>query len=246
MQVFGSSCCVFVHIGSSTVGRMSHLNYLLPHCYYVHVWSQPSIDVQWVSCACNWLVFAGISGSKGLCNGKAYAMPCSGISCWALEPFKISRISTLATPIFVFMSQCRVKALLVLVWWSLLYILMLHLFLLGWRFLLLVLAICSGLIWVAWGSPATCLMCLALALELSIFLAGWCTLLAGNLSRSMVPSLIILETNSSSFRKNQQISLCSILAVSGGYLARLICAWTTLYHSSILLVPCLKLFNKSK
>ena len=45
--------------------------------------------------------------------------------------------------------------------------------------------------------------------------------------------------------KKQKIS-CSILAVSGRYLARLICAWTAWYYSSMLLVPCLKLVNKPK
>ena len=48
------------------------------------------------------------------------------------------------------------------------------------------------------------------------------------------------------FEKKQKISLCNILPVSGGYLARLICVWTALYHSSMLLVLCLKLVNKSK
>ena len=56
----------------------------------------------------------------------------------------------------------------------------------------------------AWGSPATCLMYLAVALELSIFLASWHTLLGVNLSRSTLSSLIVLVTNSSSLRKNQR------------------------------------------
>ena len=95
------------------------------------------------------------------------------------------------------------------------------------------------------GSPATCLMCLAVALELPIFLASWCTLLAANFSRSTPPSLIVLDTNSSSHRKNWNISQCKILAVSGGYLARLIWACTALYHSSTLLLACLKLVTRS-
>ena len=60
----------------------------------------------------------------------------------------------------------------------------------------------------------------------------------------MLESLIVLETISSSLRKNQNISLCSIFAVSGGYFARLICAWTALYHSSTLISPCLKLVKR--
>ena len=47
-------------------------------------------------------------------------------------------------------------------------------------------------------------------------------------------------------KKNQRMSLCSILAFSGGYLARLIWACTALYHSSTLLVSCLKLVKRSK
>ena len=86
-------------------------------------------------------------------------------------------------------------------------------------------------IWVACISPATCLICLA------YFFASWYTLLAGNLSRSTVPSFIALDTNSSSCRKNQNMSLCKIFAVSGGYFARSIWAFTQLYYSSTLLTP---------
>ena len=60
------------------------------------------------------------------------------------------------------------------------------------------------------------------------------TLLPGNLSRSTLPSLIVLDINATS----------QILAVSGGYLARLTC--TALYYSSTLLLPCLKLVRRSK
>ena len=41
------------------------------------------------------------------------------------------------------------------------------------------------------------------------------------------------------------MSLCRILAVSGGYFARLTWACTALYHSSTLLLPCLKCINMS-
>ena len=100
-------------------------------------------------------------------------------------------------------------------------------------------------IWVACGSLATCLMCLAVALELSIFLESWCTLLAGNLFKSVTVNYGF-ETNSSSLRKKKQkISLCKILTDSCGYLAKATCVCTELYHSSILLLPCLKLVSKS-
>ena len=90
-----------------------------------------------------------------------------------------------------------------------------------------------------------CLTFLAVAFELSYFLASWHTLLAGNLSKSTLPLFMVFETNSSSHRKNQNISLCKILAVSGGYFVRLACPCTLLYHSSTLLDPWWKLVNKS-
>ena len=99
--------------------------------------------------------------------------------------------------------------------------------------------------WVACGSLDIFLICLAVDLDDSNLLASCLTLLAGNLSRLMLESLIVLETNSSPLRKNQNISLCNILAASAGYFARLICAWTALYHSSTLISPCQKLVKRS-
>ena len=52
------------------------------------------------------------------------------------------------------------------------------------------------------GGHTTCLLCLAVTFELSIFFASCLTMLAGNLSRSILLSLIVLETNSLSLRKN--------------------------------------------
>ena len=46
--------------------------------------------------------------------------------------------------------------------------------------------------------------------------------------------------------KNQKMSQCNILAVSGGYLDRLTSPCTALYHSSMLLLIWQKLINKSK
>ena len=88
-------------------------------------------------------------------------------------------------------------------------------------------------------------MCLAVAFELSYFLANWNTLLAGNLSKLTLPSLMVLDTKSSSFRKNQKMSLWSILAVSRGiWLSLLVSAQHCTTH------PCcsflvLKLVSKS-
>ena len=60
------------------------------------------------------------------------------------------------------------------------------------------------------------------------------------------PSFIVLVTKSSSFIKNQNMSLWRILAVSGGYYAKLTCAWTALYHLSTFLFPWHKLVSRSK
>ena len=56
---------------------------------------------------------------------------------------------------------------------------------------------------------------------------------------------MVLQTKSLPFKKNQNISLCKILVVSGGYLARHTWACTVLYHSSTDLFPCLKLVSRS-
>ena len=94
------------------------------------------------------------------------------------------------------------------------------------------------LISVALGSLATCLMCLAVALDASNFFASWLTLLAGHLSRWTLLSLMVLNTNSSSLRKYQKISWCKTFTVSYGYLERLTWACTALYHSSTDLLIC--------
>ena len=94
-------------------------------------------------------------------------------------------------------------------------------------------------------SPATCQMCLAVAFELSIFLANCQTLLARNFCMLTLPSFIVLVTKSSSFIKNQKISLCNILAVSGRYFTKLTCTCTALYHLSTFQLPCQKLVSKS-
>ena len=101
------------------------------------------------------------------------------------------------------------------------------------------------LICTACGSPANYLIWCAVAFALSISLASCLTLLARNFSRSTLLSFMALDTNSSSCRKKQKMSQCRILAVSVGYSARLTCACTALYHSSTLLLPCLKLVRRS-
>ena len=55
---------------------------------------------------------------------------------------------------------------------------------------------------------------------------------------------MVLDTKSSSLRKNQNMSLCSILAVSRGYLAKFTCTCMALYHSSMLWFPWWKLVSR--
>ena len=105
---------------------------------------------------------------------------------------------------------------------------------------------CIRYICAAGRSPATCLMCLAVTFELSIFLANCQTLLAGNFWISTFPSFIVLVTNCLSFIKNQNMPLWRILVVSRGYFAKLTCAWTALYHLSTFLFPWWKLVSRSK
>ena len=104
---------------------------------------------------------------------------------------------------------------------------------------------CRRLTCTACGSLATCFIFFTVVLELSILLASWHNLLVRNLLEPILLSLIVLKTNSLSFRKNQNISLWRIYAVSWGYLVNAIYVCTALYHSSTLLSPCLKLVNKS-
>ena len=146
----------------------------------------------------------------------------------------MSSITTLGASISVLVCKFRVKISFELTLCLFFCILGIRLPLLYYWFLLLFFP-AERLICAACGSPATCLICL--------FLASWCTLLVKNVSRSKLPSLIVWDTNSSSFKKNQNISWCKILAVSGGYLGRLTWACTTFYHSSTLQFPCLKLVN---
>ena len=89
-----------------------------------------------------------------------------------------------------------------------------------------------------------CLMCLAVALLDSSFLAIYCTLAAGYCARSVLPSLMVLVINSLSVIIKQKMSLVRIAAVSLGYSHDGMCAYTALYHSSMLLLPCQKAVNK--
>ena len=174
----------------------------------------------------------------------------------ALKTFNMSRISTLWASLFVFMGILWIKTFLVLSW--LLWCSEPAFLWLGglcltngfpfsclpdessvcWCLMRLICTVC--------GSPTTCLIWHTVALELSILFACYLTLHAGNFSKSTLPSFMVLDTNSSSCKKNQNMSQCKILTVSGGYLARLTSTCTALYHSSTLLLPCLKLVSRSK
>ena len=64
------------------------------------------------------------------------------------------------------------------------------------------------------------------------------TLATGYSSKSPLPSLMVLAINSLSLMKNQKMSLIRIAAVSLGYSHNGMCAYTVLYQSSMLLLPC--------
>ena len=133
---------------------------------------------------------------------------------WILETFNVILISTLLTSLLVFVNILGIKALIVMTvpvtctilvtGWSRLYKGFPILVLACWE----VCALMSHQIDLSpQGSLAICLMCLVVILELSIFYASCLTLLVGNLSRSMLLSLIVLETNSSSFKKKKDVSV---------------------------------------
>ena len=88
-------------------------------------------------------------------------------------------------------------------------------------------------------------MCVAVALLDSRFLVICHTFEAGYCTRSVFPSSIVLAIDLVSDMENQMISLVRIVIVSVGYPHNGMCAWTALYHSLILLLPCLKDVNRS-
>ena len=197
-----------------------------------------------------WLLFVAQAGKMTIfITGLGLELPGR-----TLETFYMFGITTHWTSISSYMCFAWIKLLKGGLWFlcSLEYLLWLsdldlweccsHLALLGERSVLwyLIRLTCA-----TWGSLATALMCLAVDFIDSIFLVNYLTLLAGSLSKSVLESLMVLETNSSSFKKNQKISRCKILAVSGGYLARDTWACTALYHSSTEWLPSLKLVTRS-
>ena len=114
---------------------MNHLSCQLPHCCHVHLWYQLSIGVQWFPVLVIGLFVLCFLEAKACVMAKCMACFALVLFGWALEPFKMSRISTLAISILVFVSQSRIKALLVLIWRSLFTILLVCLLLLDlWFF----------------------------------------------------------------------------------------------------------------
>ena len=105
------------------------------------------------------------------------------------------------------------------------------------------------LVQLIWAVPCVfdvcCLMCLAVALLDSSFLAICHTFAVGYCARSVLPSFIVLAIKSLLDMKNQKMFLVRIAVVSGGTYIMGMCACTTLYHSSMLLLPCQKDVNRS-
>ena len=162
-------------------------------------------------------------------TGKMSKLVASFISIlfsWALKSLYVSCITAFWTSILVFMCALGIKSLLVLALNLVTFTAML-LVICVFRFhrWLLFLYFPAGnsvhwclrkLICMACGSPVTCFVWCAVALELSILFASWHTLPAGNLLESTLPLLMVLDTNSLSHKKTQKMSLWRILAVSGG------------------------------
>ena len=104
---------------------------------------------------------------------------------------------------------------------------------------------CIRFIWAACGSLATCLICLAVALEFSIYLhvVSLCLweLVEVNITiiNCLWDKVLITE------KKKQKVCLCRILAVSCGYLDNTTWVCTVLYLSLTDLSPHLKLVSKS-
>ena len=138
---------------------------------------------------------------------------------WAQEPFNMSRISTLATSILVFVSQSGIKALLVWFGDFCLPFFWCACFLLACVFF----SFCTFHLvtqctndTLGWSGPLGGLQPPALyvwmwPLSFPSSLASWHTLLAGNLSRSTRPSFIVLETKSLCFRKKTEDILVKYL-----------------------------------
>ena len=63
--------------------------------------------------------------------------------------------------------------------------------------------------------------------------------------KSTLPSVIVLDTKSSSCKKNKKTSQCNIFTVSDGYFARFTCTWAALYHSLMLLLLWWKVVKRS-
>ena len=148
------------------------------------------------------------------------------LSCRTLEPFCMFGISTRMTSIFSLMDLAMIEfflvgwlLLIVITWvplvtiWSGLVMLLFPLGFSWWE-------LCSlmphninlghlGVTWNCFNVSSSWLWGFHLLGNLSY-------LAAENVSKSMLESLMVLETNSSSFKENEEISLCKILAVSGG------------------------------
>ena len=167
----------------------------------------------------------------------------------------MSWIPTLGTSISTCMGLFRIKLLLVgshllllpclplVTGWS--WLEKLFLLVLAWFEVCVLMSHQIILIWTTWGHLQLVWCYVLLPLKPPIFFASCLTLFAGIFSRSMLLSLVVLDTNSSSFKKDQKMSWCKMFAVSCGYLARHTWACTALYHSSTDLLSRWKLVSTS-
>ena len=167
------------------------------------------LGISWLK---RWLLFIVQTGKMTIfVTGLALKHPSR-----TLETFYILGVTTLWTSISSFVCLALIKLLKDGLWFlcSLEYLFWLfdlclweccfHLDLLGGRSTLWCLI---RLTWATWGSLAAALTCLVVGFEDSIILASCLSLLAWNFSRSIWESFMVLETNSSSFRKKTRIYL---------------------------------------
>ena len=199
--------------GSATADKMTHqrLN-LLNNCDWMclaHTLVLHEVDVHWDLCGCSFGALESSSDSIILKSGHMCYILCIDTSLQeiGIPVHEWIYYSDLASYVFFYFCKVSLPGLsldfeescMVLAYQLVFSSYCVCL----WKALFLWCLI--KLIWVACGSPATCLIWCAVAFECSNLFASCWTLLAGNLSRSTLPSVIVLETKSSLHKKNKNV-----------------------------------------
>ena len=201
--------------GSATAGKMTHwsLN-LLNDCDWnclAHTWILHDVDVLWGFCSCSCGAHESSFDSISLKSDHICYILCTDISSQGIE-IHVHELhhhiccSNLASYVFFYCHKVS--------WPDLLLDLQESCMFFAYQLVFSSYCVClwealfSGVslnkIWVACRSQATCLIWCTVAFELLNFFASCQTLLAGNLSRSTLPSVTVLDTKFSSCKKNQK------------------------------------------